>query len=185
MKNILITGPSGVGKGTVVNSLLKKFPEKLALSISCTTRTMRPGDVNGQNYYFISRENFLKKVENEDFLEYETYAGNLYGTLRSEIERINRLGKYVIFETEPIGALNLKKMLNEQVEDFFIAPSDITTLEKMLRDRQTDGEEQILKRMRTAKDVELPMQERFTHVVVNRFGELEKTLSYIESFIKG
>jgi guanylate kinase len=139
--------------------------------------------VDGVNYYFLSREDFLKKVDNGEFLEYETYADNLYGTLKSEVSRINQLGRGVIFETEPLGAYNIKQMLDESLVDFFVAPSDEATLEKMLRNRKTDSEEQIQKRMKTALNIELPMQNKFSYVVVNKFGELENTLNFVKDKI--
>lgn len=160
----VITGPSGVGKGTLIRGLLERVPE-LELSVSATTRKPRPGERDGIEYHFLSPEEFERRVEAGDFLEHATYSGNRYGTLRSEVER--RLGRRrpVVLEIEVQGARQVREAMPDAVA-VFIAPPSPEALRARLVGRGTDTPEQVDARMRTAER-ELAAQSEFPHVVVN------------------
>lgn len=160
----VITGPSGVGKGTLIGGLLYARPE-IELSISATTRPPRRGEQDGRDYYFLTPKQFDAKVANGEFLESATYIGNRYGTLRSEIDR--RLGrdKSVVLEIEIQGARQIRESMPE-AEQIFIKPPSNEELRRRLIDRGTDTPEQVDARMSTAK-AELSAEKEFDNVVVN------------------
>jgi guanylate kinase len=163
-KVFVITGPSGVGKGTLIGELLQQAPG-LELSVSATTREPREGEVDGRDYHFLSREEFDRRAQEGDFLEHATYSGNRYGTLRSEVERRLGDGASVVLEIEVQGARQVRAAMPESVQ-VFIAPPGPESLRERLVGRGTDSEEQIDERLRTA-ELELAAQEEFQHVVVN------------------
>jgi guanylate kinase len=163
-KVFVITGPSGVGKGTLIRGLLERVPE-LELSISATTRQPRPGEVDGVAYHFLTPERFDARVGAGDFLEHATYSGNRYGTLRSELERRTRAGIPVVLEIEVQGARQVRAAMPEAVA-VFIAPPGREALRARLVGRGTDTAEQVDERLRTAER-ELEAQPEFGHVVVN------------------
>jgi guanylate kinase len=163
-KVFVITGPSGVGKGTLIKELLRRLPG-LELSISATTRQPREGEEDGRDYYFLSREQFDRRVEAGDFLEFATYSGNRYGTLRSEIERRLEAGHSVVLEIEVQGAQQVRAAMPDSIQ-IFIAPPDPAVLRERLAGRGTDSEEAIDARLETAKQ-ELAVQGDFDHCVVN------------------
>jgi guanylate kinase len=163
-KVFVITGPSGVGKGTLIKELLRRLPG-LELSISATTRQPREGEEDGRDYYFLSREEFDRRVEEGDFLEFATYSGNRYGTLRSEIERRLEAGHSVVLEIEVQGAQQVRAAMPDSIQ-IFIAPPDPAVLRERLAGRGTDSEEAIDARLETAKQ-ELAVQGDFDHCVVN------------------
>mgnify|MGYP002777105794 CR=1 FL=1 len=150
-KAIIFSAPSGSGKTTIVRHLLKKLPY-LDFSISATSRLPRGTEVHGKDYYFISPEDFKKKIENKEFAEYEeVYGGDFYGTLQSEIERIWASGKHVIFDVDVKGGLNLKKHFGENALAIFVKVPDLKTLEERLRKRATDSDEKIRRRLEKAQ----------------------------------
>ena len=139
----VISGSSGVGKGTVIKELLRIHPD-LKLSVSCTTRKPREGEVHGKNYFFLSREEFLNCVENNEFLEWAEFSGNLYGTQKQYIIEKLEAGKNLILEIDTQGALNVKKIMPEALLIFILPPS-IKELESRLRGRNTESEADIQK----------------------------------------
>jgi len=160
----VITGPSGVGKGTLINGLLERTPE-LELSISATTRAPRPGEEPGVAYHFLADAEFDRRVQAGDFVEHATYSGNRYGTLRSELERRLAAGVPVVLEIEVQGARQVRAAMPEAVQ-VFIAPPSSEALRARLVGRGTDAPDQVDARMRTAEE-EMAAQPEFGHVVVN------------------
>lgn len=163
-KLFVISGSSGVGKGTVISEFLKKYPE-VQLSISCTTRSKRSGEVDGVNYFFLSQEEFKNKVEQNDFLEWAEFSGNYYGTQKSFVDECLKNGKNLILEIDTKGALNVKKLMPEAVL-IFIAPPSIEELEARLRGRHTETEEAIQKRLASIK-LEIENSKKFDYIIVN------------------
>ena len=158
---LVITGPSGVGKGTLIQEILRRFPE-LQLAVSATTRRPRSGEVDGRDYHFLAPEEFDRRIRAGDFLEYADYAGNRYGTLRSEVERAPG---GVVLEIEVQGARQVREAMPEAVL-VFIAPPSPQALRQRLIGRGTDSPEEIARRLRQA-DEELRAQDEFQHVIVN------------------
>ena len=155
----MITGPSGVGKGTLISELCRRFPD-LRLSVSATTRAPRPGEQDGVDYHFLGDSDFQRRVDAGDFVEHAEYAGNRYGTLRSEVEE-----GLVVLEIEVQGARQVRTTLPEAVQ-VFIAPPSLDALRTRLIGRGTDDEDQVAARLRVATQ-ELAAQSEFGHVVVN------------------
>jgi guanylate kinase len=163
-KVFVITGPSGVGKGTLIRGLLERIPE-LELSVSATTRAPRPGERDGVDYHFLSPQEFERRVEAGEFVEHASYSGNLYGTLRSELERRISAGVPVVLEIEVQGARQVRCAMPE-AEAVFIAPPSPEALRARLLRRGTDAPEAMDRRLATAER-ELEAQPEFKHVVVN------------------
>lgn len=161
---IVITGPSGVGKGTLIRSLRERMPE-LELSVSATTRAPRPGEVDGVDYHFMSPEEFERRARAGEFVEHADYAGARYGTLRRELRGRTSGGTPVVLEIELQGARQVRAALPEAVL-VFVAPPSPAALRARLVGRGTDAAEQIDARLRTAER-ELEAQGEFAHVVVN------------------
>jgi guanylate kinase len=179
-KVFVITGPSGVGKGTLIAKLLEAIPE-LELSVSATTRPPRPGEADGREYHFLSAGEFEHRVAEGDFLEHATYSGNRYGTLRSAVDDRLSAGRSVVLEIELQGARQVRKAMPEAVL-IFIAPPDPGALRERLRERGTDSEEAISRRLETAEG-ELAAQHEFPHVVVN--DEVQKAAAELERLVRG
>lgn len=177
-KLIVLTGPSGVGKGTLLQSLLQRHPE-LYLSISATTRQPRPGEIDQQHYYFVTRDEFEKMVQAGELLEWAEYAGNYYGTPLAPVEQQIQLGRLVILEIEVVGARKIHDTFPAALRIFILPPS-LDELEQRLRSRGQDSEEAISKRMNRAK-AEIDAAEEFDLQIVN--DDLETALSSIESAI--
>lgn len=159
----MITGPSGVGKGTLIRSLLHRLPA-LRLAVSATTRSPRAGEENGREYHFLSRARFEERLEAGDFLEHADYAGNRYGTLTSEVSDLPA-GTGVVLEIEVQGARQVRERLPEALQ-VFIAPPSIAALRERLVSRGADTPEAIDERLALA-GTELDARSRFEHVVVN------------------
>jgi guanylate kinase len=179
---LVITGPSGVGKGTVIRLLLDRFP-KMKLSVSATTRAPRPGEEHGVDYYFLSPEEFEEKIDDDEFLEWAEYAGNRYGTLRSELERD---AHPLVLEIEVQGARQVRARVRDAVLVFIAPPSD-EALRTRLVGRGSDSPEQIERRLETAR-MELLARDNdeFDYVVVNddldaAVEELSKLVATISS----
>ena len=160
----VITGPSGVGKGTLIRTLRERLPE-LELSVSATTRAPRPGERDGVDYHFLSDADFQRRVDAGDFVEHAVYSGRRYGTLRSELERRTAAGHPVVLEIETQGARQVRTTLPEAVQ-VFIAPPSLDALRTRLIGRGTDDDAEVAARLRVATE-ELAAQGEFGHVVVN------------------
>jgi guanylate kinase len=166
-KALIFSAPSGSGKTTIVKHLLSINP-KLGFSISACTRDKRGrNEQNGKDYYFLTPEEFKDKIDKQEFIEWEeVYAGNFYGTLKSEIERIWAQGKHVIFDVDVKGGLNLKKYFGDRALAVFVKVPSIEVLEERLRDRNTDSEDSISRRLFKAK-FELKFEDKFDVTLVN------------------
>jgi guanylate kinase len=164
----VVSGPSGVGKGTVIAKALHRVPA-LELATSATTRPRRPDEVDGREYHFLTEADFQRRVEGGDFLEHVSYSGNRYGTLRSEVERRLRAGRDVVLEIEVVGARAVKRQMPEAVL-VFIAPPAVADLEARLRGRGTDSPEEIDDRLEIARR-EMEAQPEFDDVIVNDDAE--------------
>ena len=160
----VITGPSGVGKGTLIHALLERVPA-LELAVSATTRQPRPGEIDGVSYHFLSLEQFDAGVLAGDFVEWAQYSGNRYGTLRSELDARLARGVPVVLEIEVQGARQIRETLPDAVQ-VFIAPPSAQALRARLEGRRTDAPAQVETRLLTA-DAEMAARREFTHVVVN------------------
>jgi len=161
---VVLSGPSGVGKGTVCSYLRREHPE-LTYSVSATTRERRPGEVDGVNYFFLSREDFIKMKENGEFLEWAEVYGNFYGTPRAYVEQNLAQGKDVILEIDIQGAMKVKEIFPEGVFIFLLPPSK-SELEKRIRGRAADTPETIQRRL-SCVDQELACIRNYQYVVVN------------------
>ena len=163
-KLFVISGSSGVGKGTVINEFLKKHPD-FKLSISCTTRNKRDGEENGVNYFFLSKEEFNICINNNEFLEWAEFSGNFYGTKKSFVEQCLNNGENLILEIDTKGALNVKKLMPEATL-IFIAPPSFEELEARLRGRHTETEDAIQKRLASIK-LEIENSKNYDYTVIN------------------
>jgi guanylate kinase len=175
----VITGPSGVGKGTLIRGLLERVPE-LELSVSATTRTPRPGERSGSEYHFMDADEFARRAQNGEFVEHATYSGRHYGTLRSELEGRLGAGIPIVLEIEVQGARQVREAMPEALA-VFIAPPSREALRARLIGRGTDPPEQIAQRMLTAEQ-ELEAQPEFAHVVVN--DRLEQATAQLERIVR-
>ena len=177
-KLIVITGPSGVGKGTIVRSLLQRHPE-LSLSVSSTTRKPRPGEIEGVDYYYTSREKFQEAIAQNEFLEWAEYAGNYYGTPQSKVMAVLAKGKSILLEIELLGARTIVKRFPDVLRIFILPPS-LTELETRLRKRGKDSNLAIEKRLKRAKE-EIAAKDEFAVQIVNK--DLEQTILAVEKAI--
>ena len=183
MKNkrfIVLSSPSGGGKTTVAKYLMSKYPQ-ISFSISATTRNKRPGEIDAKDYYFLSKEDFQSKIDNNELIEYEEIFGNYYGTLISELHRAKQEDKILLFDVDVKGALSIKKLYPEESLLIFLSPPSIEVLEQRLRNRKTESEEQLANRLSRAKS-EIDQADKFDYLIVNNI--LEETLSKSENIIK-
>lgn len=177
---IIISGAAGAGKGTVL-SLLPGRGETYVMSVSETTRKPRPGDVDGINYYFISRNEFEENIKRGKYIEFAEYSGNYYGTPKDFVEEKLSLGYNVIFEIEVVGAVNIKKYYPHSLM-VFISPPTYAELEFRLRDRGTEPEEVIRRRLETSKD-EIQKIDIYDYLLINRSGYQKKLAETLENII--
>ena len=165
-KLIIISAPSGSGKTTIVNHLLRQ-KLNLVFSVSATSRRPRPGEVNGKNYFFLTKEEFKNKINNNEFLEWEeVYEGIYYGTLKSEVDKKREKGENIIFDVDVVGGLNIKNIYEKEALSIFIKPPSLEELESRLQKRSTETPDKIEMRINKAKK-ELQFAEMFDAVIVN------------------
>lgn len=184
-KIIVIAAPSGCGKSTIINALVERGDLNLGFSVSATTRPPRPGDVEGQTYYFLTEEAFREGIAEGDFVEYEeVYPGRFYGTLRSEVERIIGEGKNLILDIDVNGALNVKDIYGSDAVTVFIQPPSLAELRRRLESRGTETPENIDERIDRA-EYELSKAAEFDHVVVNDdlVVAIEQTHNLLDGFL--
>jgi guanylate kinase len=172
-KSIIVSAPSGAGKTTIVHRLMTEIPA-LAFSISACSRSARPMEQEGKDYYFLGVEGFKKAIENQEFIEWEeVYTDHYYGTLRREVQRLWDEGKVIIFDVDVVGGLNLKALFKEHALSVFIKPPSVEILEKRLRARETESEERIALRIKKSS-WELSQAESFDVCILN--DDLEKAV---------
>lgn len=184
-KVIIVSAPSGAGKTTLVKHLLEQFPQ-LEFSISACSRPPRKNEINGKDYYFISVEEFQKKIKENQFIEWEeVYPNRYYGTLKTEIERIWNKNHVVLFDVDVKGGINLKKIFNKNAISIFIAPPSIEILKTRLEKRGTENAESIKIRLEKAK-YEMTFANQFDYIIVNdNLNEAKENIStLIKNYIK-
>lgn len=184
MKIVALTAPSGAGKTTISRRLTEIFPET-SFSVSATTRAPRSKERDGIDYFFLSDDAFRRRVEAGDFIEFETYNGHLYGTLRSEIERIGAIG-IALLDIDVRGALNVKRLYGDEAFTLFIEPPSLAALAERLRNRKTDDDEVVRKRLERA-EVEMTYAPKFDAIVVNDDLEtaVSETAERVRTFLGG
>lgn len=167
-KLLIVSAPSGSGKSTIVNYLMKEHPEfRLAFSISATSRAPRGSEQHGVEYFFLSTEEFRRRIEHGDFLEYEeVYAGRFYGTLKEQVERQLEAGQNVVLDVDVKGGINIKRHYGERALSVFIQPPSVEALRERLIGRSTDSMEQIEKRLAKA-EYEMTFAPQFDRIIVN------------------
>jgi guanylate kinase len=179
-KCIIFSAPSGAGKTTIVHRLIKEIP-LLSFSVSACSREARPNEKQGVDYYFLSIDEFKSKIANNEFIEWEeVYANNYYGTLTSEIEKIWKENKSVIFDVDVIGGLNLKNYFGEKAIAIFVQPPSMEILEERLRFRKTETEEKIQMRIQKAT-IEMKHATEFDYILVN--NDLEIAIKEIKEVV--
>jgi guanylate kinase len=184
-KLIVFSAPSGSGKTTIVRHLLNATDLPLSFSISATTRKPRPGEVDGIDYYFLSVEAFKKRIADEAFVEWEeVYAGVFYGTLKSEIERIWKANKTVVFDIDVEGGISIKRYFGDQALTIFVQPPSLDDLRKRLEERKTEGPEQLKTRVNKASQ-ELQRAPEFDIILINYQlkAALVKAEQIVEQFL--
>ncbi|MCF4100723.1 guanylate kinase [Gillisia sp. M10.2A] len=185
-KLIVFSAPSGSGKTTIVQHLLAHPELNLEFSISATSRAARGEEVEGKDYYFLSLEDFKKKIKNDEFLEWEeVYRDNFYGTLKSEIERIWSHGKHVIFDIDVVGGLDIKNIYPEKTLAVFVKPPSIEELKIRLKKRKTESEDKIS--MRVAKaSIELATAPQFDFIIENNHLQtaLDEAYHLVANFVE-
>lgn len=183
----IVSAPSGSGKSTIVQWLMNEHPEfKLKFSVSATSRAPRGQEQDGVDYYFLSTEEFKKKIDNNEFLEYEeVYKGGFYGTLKAQVEEKLAAGYNVVFDVDVKGGINIKKSYGDRAMSLFIQPPSIEELRKRLIGRNTDTMEKIEERLAKA-EYEMTFAPQFDHIVVNDVLDDAKseTLRLVQNFLK-
>jgi len=180
-KIIIITAPSGAGKTSITRHLLQKFPARLAFSVSAATRRPRGMEQNEVDYYFISQENFINKIQHEEFIEWEmVYEGKYYGTLKSELQRIWAEGKVPVLDIDVKGAIHVQKQFPDTTLSIFIEPPSIEELKKRLTSRGTESEESLQARVSKA-GYEISFKHSFNAVIIN--NDLDKACAEAEKIV--
>ena len=183
-KLIVFSAPSGSGKTTLVHYLLKQRKD-LAFSISATSRKPRENEIDGKDYFFLSKEDFISKIKNGKFLEYEeVYDGTFYGTLIDEVEKNSKNGKHVVFDIDVIGGINIKKLFPERTLAIFVQPPSIKALEERLNNRGDDSPDEINYRVQKAiKEIEY--SSKFDEIILNDKLEESKRIAfeYVDKFL--
>lgn len=187
MKLIILTAPSGAGKTSITRHLMQRFPDKLSFSISAATRQPRGTEKHGVEYYFISEEEFKKKIAQQEFIEWEmVYEGKYYGTLKSELKRIWDEGRFPVLDIDVKGAIHIQEQFPGDVLSLFIQPPSVEELRRRLERRGTETEETINTRISKAEN-EISFNHKFTHIILN--DQLEKACAeaekLVEDFITG
>ncbi len=176
-KVVIVSAPSGAGKTTLVKYVLSAFPQ-MEFSVSATSRTPRPNEQHAKDYYFISMDEFKKKIANNEFVEYEeVYPGCFYGTLKAELQRIWDKGKMVLFDVDVKGGINLKKIFGKQSISIFISPPNLEVLEQRLKNRGTETPETLKTRIEKAS-YEMTFSSQFDYVLINDVLEKAKNEIY-------
>ena len=164
---IVLSGPSGVGKGTVRRYIMDNYSIKFTYSISMTTRKPRDKEVDGVDYYFVSEEEFQKNIDEGNFLEWEEFVGNKYGTPKSKVEELRNQGKHVFLEIEVNGAAEvLSKVNDDRVISFFLMPPNLEALESRIRRRKTESEDIIQERLQKGLN-EMSKSTQYDHIILN------------------
>jgi guanylate kinase len=177
---IVLSSPSGGGKTTLAKHLMKLYP-KIKFSTSATTRAKREGEIDGKDYYFLSKSEFEAKIQNDELIEYEEIFGNYYGTLKSVTEKAINNDELLIFDIDVLGALSIKKAFPDNSLLIFISPPSFEILEERLRNRKTESDEQIRIRLSRA-EMEMSHKDKFNHIIVN--NDLETSKTKIEEIAK-
>lgn len=181
-KLVIFSAPSGAGKTTIVRHLLDKG-YRLEFSISACNRVPRGKEEHGKDYYFLTTEEFQRKIHNQEFVEWEeVYEGRFYGTLRSELERIWQKGFHVLFDVDVVGGINLKKHFGNRAMSIFVMPPSVEALRERLHQRATDEPTEIERRLSKAKK-EMSFSNQFDHVIVN--DDLSKAIQEAEELLSG
>lgn len=178
-KVFVVSGPSGAGKGTLIRGVVKYFPA-VDVAISATTRAARPGEQHARDYYFVSQDDFDRYIAEDAFLEHVDFTGNRYGTLWSEIERLHADGLHVILELELQGALSVRESGMDAVL-LFIEPPDFAELERRLRGRASDSDDEIQQRLEVAKS-QVDAKEHFDYVIVN--DDQDRSVAELQAIIE-
>ena len=182
-KLIIFVGPSGVGKATIEKKIFLKKKLNIEFSISATTRKPRPNEKNNVDYYFITKEQFIEKISNNEFLEWSNHLDLYYGTLKSEIERITKNKKHAFLEIETNGAIEVfNKIPKKDIISIFLMPPSMKALEDRIRKRNTESNIQIIKRLKKAQH-EVQLSKLFDYVVVN--SDVDQTVEQISKIILG
>lgn len=180
-KLLIFSAPSGAGKTTIVKRVLEKLDGRVAFSISASTRQPRGKEVDGVDYYFISKEDFLHRIAKHEFIEFEeVYSGTFYGTLRSEVERIWEEGKHVIFDIDVVGGLRLKSKFPDQALAIFVNPPSLEVLQERLTGRGTDSQDKLKERIAKA-ELELGYADKFDVILQNQ--DLEVACAEAEQLV--
>ena len=179
-KVIVIVAPSGAGKTTIAQRLLKEYPQ-LKFSVSATTRPAREDEEHGKDYYFLNDEEFDQKVANGEFLEWEPYSGHKYGTLRSEVDKLVESGYFPLLDIEVKGALNVQELYGSDVVSIFIEPPSMDELKNRLSNRGSETDKSLSKRLKRA-EMEMKYADHFDYSVVN--DDLETAYAEVKEIIE-
>jgi guanylate kinase len=176
---VVLSAPSGAGKTTIARTLTKRFIE-LRISVSATTRPMRPGERQGRDYHFLTIDQFRENISQKNFLEFEEVHGDFYGTLKNQVEKLLAEGFIVVFDIDVKGALAIKKLYPQAIL-IFIKPPSLAELKKRLKNRKSESEEAIAKRLQRI-EYEYSQAEKFDHIVIN--DDLHHAVLQVENLIR-